>query len=148
MQQQHGLERSYTLSPSRHIIAREARKAVTMCLRSGRGIALEDPDRLIRWRQHASRFFGKRVLLLAAIHGLCVQVINPAYTSQTCPRCGKVERHMRHKSTFRCWDCGYTQNADFVAARNVAARAYRVTAVSHGLLRLSPSPPRGGGADE
>jgi Putative transposase DNA-binding domain len=148
MQQQHGIERSYTMSPSRQIIAREARKAVTVCLQSGRGIALEDPDRLIRWRQHASRFFGKRVLLLAAIHGLCVQVINPAYTSQTCPRCGKVERNMRHKSAFRCWDCGYTHNADFVASQNVAARAYAVTGVSHGSLSLQSSPSSGRGADE
>jgi hypothetical protein len=147
MQQKQGIERSYTMSPSRQVIAREAKKAVLVALASGRGIALEDPDRLIRWRQHAARFFGRRVVLLAAIQGLCVQVINPAYTSQTCPRCGKVERNMRHKSAFRCWECGYTQNADFVASQNVAARAYGVTAVSHGSLSLQPFP-GGVGADE
>lgn len=147
MQQKHGMERSYTMSPSRQVIAKEARTVVSVALRSGRGIALEDPNRLIRWKQHAARFFGNRVLLLAALHGLCVQVINPAYTSQTCPRCGKVERRMRHKSAFRCWQCGYTHNADFVASLNIAARAYGVTAVSPGSLSL-PSPSSGGGADE
>jgi hypothetical protein len=140
--QRQGIDRSYTISPSRQVIAREARKAVTVCLRSGRGIALEDPKRLVRWKQHAARFFGKRVFLLAAIHGLAVQVIGPPYTSTTCSRCGHVEPGQRHREAFRCWRCGYTQNSDFNAALNICHKAYRVTAVSPG--SLSPSP---GGAE-
>jgi hypothetical protein len=58
-QQRAGLERSYTTSPQRQALAREARKAVTVCLRSGRGISLEDPARLLRWKQWAG------VILLA-----------------------------------------------------------------------------------
>ena len=139
-----GLDRQRPMSPSRQVIAREARKAVSVALRSGRGIALEDPKRLIRWKKHAARFFGTRVLLLAAISGLAVQVIGPPYTSITCSRCGHVEPGQRHRETFRCWRCGYTQNSDFNAALNICHKAYRVTAVSHGSLSLLP----GGGADE
>jgi len=137
-----GLDRQRPISPSRQAIAHEARKAVSVAQRSGRGIALEDPKRLIRWKQHASRFFGKRVLLLAAIHGLAVAVISPPYTSITCSRCGHVERRQRHKETFRCWSCGFTHNSDLNAALNICHTASRVTAGSHGLR--SPSP---GGAE-
>jgi putative transposase len=133
-----GRDRSRPMSPSRQVIAREARKAVLVALRSRRGVALEDPKRLIRWKQHASRFFGQRVLLLAAIHGLAVCVIGPPYTSITCSRCGHVERGQRHKSTFRCWRCGYLTNSDYNASVNLCHKAYAVTGVSHG--SLSPSP--------
>lgn len=140
-----GLERKRPISPSRQVIAKEARKVVLVGLATGRGIALEDPHRLIRWKKHASRFFGSRVLLLAAISGLAVCVISPPYTSLTCSRCGWVERRQRHKEMFRCWHCGYTHNADINASRVIAKRAYAVTGVSHGSLSLIP---RGGGADE
>ena len=139
-----GLERKRSFSPSRQVIAREARRVVSVALCTGRGIALEAPKSLIRWKKHAARFFGYRVLLLAAIYGLAVQEINPAYTSITCSRCGLVNRDMRHKETFHCWRCGLTVNSDFNAAVNLCHRAYRVTAISHGSLSLLP----GGGADE
>jgi len=139
-----GRDRYRPMSPSRQAIAREARKAVLVGLATGRGLALEDPKRLIRWKQHASRFFGMRVLLLAAISGLAVCVIGPPYTSITCSRCGHVERRQRHKGTFRCWHCGYLTNSDFNASVNVCHKAYGVTAVSHGSLSLCP----GGGTDK
>ena len=139
-----GRDRQRPMSPSRQVIAREARKAVLVALATGRGIALEDPKRLIRWKKHAARFFGVRVLLLAAIYGLAICVIGPPYTSITCSRCGHVERGQRHKGTFRCWRCGYLTNSDFNASVNVCHKAYAVTGVSHGSLSLSP----GGGADE
>lgn len=139
-----GLERQRPMSPSRQVIAREARKAVLVALASGRGIALEAPKRLVRWKKHAARFFGYRVLLLAAIYGLAVQEISPAYTSATCSSCGLVNRNMRHKEAFRCWRCGYTANSDFNAAVNLCHRAYAVTGISHGSLSLCP----GGGKAE
>ena len=139
-----GLERKRSLSPAGQVIAREARKIVSVALQSGRGVALEAPKRLLRWKKHAARLLGYRVLLLAAIYGLAVQEINPAYTSVTCSRCGLVNRHMRHKETFHCWRCGLTVNSDFNAAVNLCHTAYRATAVPHGSLSLLP----GGGADE
>jgi transposase len=138
-----GLERKRSMSPARQAIAREARRTVLVALKSGRGIALEAPKNLIRWKKHAARFFGYRVMLLAAIYGLAVQEINPAYTSITCSQCGLVNRHLRHKETFHCWRCGLTVNADFNAAVNLCHRAYAITGVSHGSLSLSP----GGDAD-
>lgn len=52
-----------------------------------------------------------------------VERVNPAYTSQTCSRCGIVDREAREsQAVFRCRSCGYTANADVNAARNIAAR--------------------------
>lgn len=144
MQQKHGIDKRSNGTFQKQLLSIEARSLVSVALKTRRAIAVEDPKRLIRWKSHAARFFGNRVALLAAIVGVPYIVVNPAYSSTTCPKCGKVERGMRHKETFRCWRCGYTHNADFVAALNICHWGHRVTAVSQGLLRLSP----GGGADE
>jgi len=51
-----------------------------------------------------------------------VERISPAYTSQRCSACGRVDRNSREsQARFRCTACGYTLNADVNAARNIAA---------------------------
>lgn len=49
--------------------------------------------------------------------------VNPAYTSQTCSRCGYVDkRNRRDQRTFRCLWCGSKMHADLNAARNIGER--------------------------
>ena len=51
--------------------------------------------------------------------------VDPAYTSQTCPRagCGHVHAANRpDRDTFRCVRCGYADDADFAAADNILRR--------------------------
>lgn len=51
-----------------------------------------------------------------------VERINPAYTSQCCSVCGRVDKESRkNQADFVCTACGYTCNADVNAARNIAA---------------------------
>ena len=51
-----------------------------------------------------------------------VEKINPAFTSQKCSACGQVDRKSREsQAVFRCTACGYADNADVNAARNIAA---------------------------
>jgi transposase len=51
-----------------------------------------------------------------------VERVNPAYTSQTCSRCGIVDRRAREsQAVFRCRSCDHTANADVNAACNIAA---------------------------
>jgi putative transposase len=51
-----------------------------------------------------------------------VEKVNAAYTSQRCSRCGSVDREAREsQAVFRCRSCGYRANADYNAARNIAA---------------------------
>lgn len=48
--------------------------------------------------------------------------VNPAYTSQTCPRCWFVDGQNRNGDTFKCVKCAYEASADWVAAMNLKAR--------------------------
>jgi len=145
MQQKHGIDKRSNGTFQKQTLAREARRAVSVAQRTGQGVSLEDPKRLPRWKQWAGRFFAERVVLLCQMVGVSVQLVAPPYTSTTCSRCGSAEAGQRHKELFRCWCCGFTHNADLNAARNIAAGAYRATAVSPGLLRLVP---RSGDATE
>lgn len=46
--------------------------------------------------------------------------INPAYTSQTCSSCGKVDKKSRiSQSKFVCTSCGVESNADINASNNI-----------------------------
>jgi len=59
----------------------------------------------------------------AAIVGVPVVYINPAYTSQECPICHHISQSNRPtRDEFRCVCCGFSGQADIVAARNIAAR--------------------------
>lgn len=53
--------------------------------------------------------------------GLRVIYINPKYTSQKCPKCGHIHKDNRDKKNhiFKCRDCGYTANDDYVASQNI-----------------------------
>ena len=49
--------------------------------------------------------------------------VDPKYTSQTCSRCGYVDKANRiSQSRFVCRSCGFTINADVNAAKNILAR--------------------------
>lgn len=50
-----------------------------------------------------------------------VIVVNPKYTSQTCPKCGHIEKANRDKKThiFKCKNCNYQSNDDRIGAINL-----------------------------
>lgn len=49
-----------------------------------------------------------------------VVVVEPRYTSQTCSACGNVDRASRQsQELFECVRCGYEENADINAAKNI-----------------------------
>lgn len=59
----------------------------------------------------------------AAALGIRVVEVDPRRTSRTCPRCGHASAaNRRAQATFACTKCGFTANADYVAARNIAAK--------------------------
>lgn len=55
-----------------------------------------------------------------AIQSAVVKV-NPAFTSQCCPKCGLVEKTNRHHDTHECWcaQCQYRCNDDRLGAMNI-----------------------------
>lgn len=53
-------------------------------------------------------------------HGSELVLVNPAYTSQTCSCCGHVSKQNRKtQAKFLCVECGYSDNADINAAKNI-----------------------------
>jgi len=60
----------------------------------------------------------------ARLAGHQVVFVKPNYTSRTCPRCGHVCASNRLSTRlFRCQQCGFQHNANFVASMNIASRA-------------------------
>lgn len=59
--------------------------------------------------------------------GHSVVVVDPRYTSQTCPTCGLVRKANRRKKTheYYCSNCGYRSNDDRVAAMNIQRLGYQ-----------------------
>ena len=53
-----------------------------------------------------------------------VVYVNPAYTSQTCSRCGHGEKANRQsQAKFLCVACGFSAHADLNAAENIRRAA-------------------------
>jgi len=55
-------------------------------------------------------------------HGVQFTKVNPAYTSQSCPKCRTVDRKNRLGEKFLCTSCGYENHADTVGAINILNR--------------------------
>ena len=54
---------------------------------------------------------------------LSVSITPASYTSQTCNVCGYIDKNNRpNQHTFKCKNCGHTDNADFNAAKNIRDR--------------------------
>ena len=54
--------------------------------------------------------------------------VNPAYTSMRCSECGHTEqKNRKSQADFCCLACGYTDNADVNAAKNITAAGLAVT---------------------
>ena len=102
-----------------------------------RGIALEDLQGIreragttVSKRQrsvlHSWAFLQLRAFIAykAALAGVPVVYVNPAYTSQTCSHCGHCEKaNRRSQAKFLCRSCGYSAHADLNAAAHIARRA-------------------------
>lgn len=73
--------------------------------------------------------FGKRRLYtklenVTSINNIKLTYINPAYTSQCCPKCNCVSKNNRKtQDKFKCIECGYEKHADVVGSRNVSGRS-------------------------
>ncbi|WXG44251.1 MAG: transposase [Promethearchaeati archaeon SRVP18_Atabeyarchaeia-1] len=107
-----------------------SRKIVDLAASLGRGIKLERLEGIRGSRRHAKSFryslnswsfyqLQRFVEYKAKLRGVAVAYVEPAYTSQTCSRCG----HMGHRNGkhFKCPSCGHVENADVNASFNIAA---------------------------
>lgn len=118
-----------------HINHKVAKTVVAVAQRTERGIALEELQgirervtvprdqraRLSSWPFHQ---LGAFIAYKAKRAGVPFIEVDPAYTSQRCPRCGHTERgNRRTRDIFCCRRCGLAGPADVVAGVNVRQRA-------------------------
>ena len=77
--------------------------------------------------------FRRQLSYKLAWLGGSLVAIPPQYTSQTCSRCGCVDRQNRQtQAKFKCTACGFEFNADHNAALNILAAGLAVTACGAG----------------
>ena len=101
-------------------------------------IAFEDLARIRRLARKGTRAGRRRRNMLnqwpfsqlqeftsykAAAKGIQVVMVDPAYTSQRCNRCGYVDKGNRDRARFDCLRCGHSDDADHNAALNIRDRA-------------------------
>ena len=48
-----------------------------------------------------------------------LHIVNEAYTSKTCTKCGHIKENLGSNSTYCCEQCGCVMKRDFVGARNI-----------------------------
>lgn len=81
--------------------------------------------------------------------GTEVVLVNPAYTSQTCNRCGCVDaKNRKSQAVFVCTSCGHRDHADVNAAKNILSAAGHAVPACGDLavgrsVKQEPAAPRG-----
>ena len=76
-------------------------------------------EKVCRWPYGSLQFKAGYKL---AEKGIDTTTVNPAYTSQGCPRCGHIARGNRVGLQFRCVACGHRGDADLTASENIRDR--------------------------
>jgi putative transposase len=106
-------------------LVEQAGKNSLMVLEDLEGVrsATEKVRKCDRWYTVSWTFYQLRQMVeyKAKMNQATVIIVDPKYTSQTCPKCGHTERANRNKKkhTFACRTCGYTTNDDRIAAMNL-----------------------------
>ena len=104
--------------------------------RSAKG-DLDEPGRNVRAKSGLNKSildqgwheFRRQLEYKQTWRGGMVIAVPPQNTSRTCPACGQVSHENRKtQSRFACMQCGYAENADFVAATNILAVGHTVSA--------------------
>jgi len=120
------VEKTSTIIARRYDLIRIEDLRVANMVRSARG-TIEQPGRNVAQKAGLNRSilnaawtaFATRLEHKATGR---VERVNPEFTSQCCSVCGYVAAESRKsQALFRCVACGYTNNADVNAARNIAA---------------------------
>ena len=101
---------------------------------TGRGVALEDlsninQETVVRRRQRYMRlswsFHQLRSFIeyKARVSGVSIKIVDPHNTSRECPQCHVIDkRNRKNRDAFKCVQCGYGGEADYVASLNIKSR--------------------------
>ena len=93
-----------------------------MVKRSGRRIKSKVVRSMVHCNPHV---FKQRLLYIAGKYRGCnVHIVNEAYTSKTCGRCGALHANLGGSQIFRCAEnaCGFVCERDINGGRNILLR--------------------------
>jgi putative transposase len=97
------------------------------------------PNKRSQRNRHSSwAFFQLRFFLSykAALAGVPLHLVDPRNTSRTCSQCGHCEKaNRKSQASFVCQSCGFADNADRNAARNISRAAVMQPIVTLKTLR-------------
>jgi len=68
------------------------------------------------------KYIVSRIKNLCEVNRVEVAFVDPKYTSQTCRQCGHIDKGNRSGEMFKCRECGFTGNADYLASLNILDR--------------------------
>lgn len=79
-----------------------------------------------KYKQNMKRWTYSKVLnklsLVCEDNGINLIKVNPAYTSQTCSRCGTIDEESRNGELYQCSTCNLEMDVDINAAINILRR--------------------------
>ena len=68
------------------------------------------------------KYIVDRITNRCEVNRVDVVFVDPKYTSQTCRRCGHIDKGNRSGEKFKCKKCGFAGNADYLASLNILDR--------------------------
>lgn len=68
------------------------------------------------------KYIVDRIKNLCEVNRVEVAFVDPEYTSQTCRQCGHIDKDNRSGEVFKCVECGFGGNADYLASLNILDR--------------------------
>jgi len=86
---------------------------------------MDNRDDQVKRQLHnwAFRELQEQIEYKAAPYGIRVEKVPPAFTSQTCSKCGHQSNTNRNSDGwFECTDCGYSVDGDYNAAKNIGVK--------------------------
>lgn len=120
-QKSHNLSQTINHTWAKHIVDQAVKhNCATIQMEDLTGITNHADRFLKNWTYYDLQM---KIESKAKAEGIDVVKVSPRYTSQRCSECGCIcERNRPNQKTFLCVSCGYTTNADFNAARNIAIK--------------------------
>jgi len=125
-----------------------SKKLVLKAQTSDRGLAIENLKGIRKTSEKGTKtgkaqrqslnswaFFQLRAFITykCQLYGVDLRVVDPSYTSVTCPQCGcRNKKNRLTRDRFRCFVCSHTGYSDLIAAVNIRAKALGVTAGLNG----------------
>ncbi len=111
---------------SKEIVAKAKDTSSIIALEDLKGIGKRTVRKAQRGSLNSWNFYQLKQFIeyKAKLHGIPLAFVDPAYTSQTCPKCSNISKHNhKDRNTFICNQRGFAGLSDYIAALNIAARA-------------------------